>query len=156
MLFQRVNRTDPEKIFIVAYNSWSTASLTNGQAVVWDYTTDIDGVGVSRHPSAGPGAHAGFAAAGIVAETIASGSYGLIQVYGYHSAVRVDAKGVYASADIAKGSPLALAPRAAGFNLTAYNCTASTVKLAFPCAFAFAAYTKSGTTAAIACFIKAL
>ena len=44
MLFQRVNRTNPEKIFLVAKNSWSTASLTNGQAVIWDYTTDVDGL----------------------------------------------------------------------------------------------------------------
>lgn len=33
----RGNRSDPEKVFIVAYNSYSTASLTNGQAVMWDY-----------------------------------------------------------------------------------------------------------------------
>ena len=47
MLFQRVNRSNPEKIFIVAKNSYSTASLTNGQAVIWDWTTDGDGVGVT-------------------------------------------------------------------------------------------------------------
>ena len=29
MIFQRINRTDPEKIFIVVKNSWSSASLTN-------------------------------------------------------------------------------------------------------------------------------
>ena len=90
MLFQRVNRTNPEKIFIVAFNSWSTASLTNGQAVIWDYTTDVDGVGVTK-PTDGnlQAGHYGVAFAGIAAETIASGSYGLLQVYGYHSAVRV-------------------------------------------------------------------
>ena len=36
MLVQRANRTDPEKVFIVAKNSYSTASCTNGQAVIWD------------------------------------------------------------------------------------------------------------------------
>ena len=36
MLLQRINRSDPEKIFIVVKNSYSTASLTNGQAVIWD------------------------------------------------------------------------------------------------------------------------
>jgi len=140
---------------MVVYNSYSTAALSNGQAVIWDYTTDINGVGVTK-PVAGPGAHGGIAAAGIVAEAIAAGGYGLIQVYGYHSAVRVNAKGVYAATDIAVGSPLAMCPRAAGFNLTTYNHTASTVKLAFPCAFAFAAQTLSATTSAIAAFIKAL
>jgi hypothetical protein len=155
MLFQRINRTDPEKVFIVAYNSWSTASLTNGQAVVWDFTTDIDGVGVTK-PGVVGAANDGFAAAGIVAETIAAGSYGLIQVYGYHSAVRVITKGVYAAKDIAVGTPLAACGQAAQFCLTSYDNTAANVKLAFPCAFAFSAYTKSGTTGTIAAFIKAL
>jgi len=36
MQWQRINRTNPEKIFIVAKNTYSTASLTNGQAVMWD------------------------------------------------------------------------------------------------------------------------
>lgn len=35
MIFQRVNRSDPEKIFIVAYNSYS-AAVYNGYAVQWD------------------------------------------------------------------------------------------------------------------------
>lgn len=90
MLFQRINRSDPEKIFIVAKNSYATASLTNGQATVWDYATDADGVGVTK-PTDGTGraGHYGTAFAGIAAETIAAGDYGLLQVYGYHSAVRV-------------------------------------------------------------------
>ena len=33
--------------------------------------------------------HNGTAFAGIAAQTITAGAYGLIQVYGYHSAVRV-------------------------------------------------------------------
>ena len=81
MLFQRVNRTDPEKIFIVVYNSYSTAALSNGQAVQWDFGTDIDGVGVTR-PTA-RATNRGYATAGIVAESIAKNSYGLLQVYGY-------------------------------------------------------------------------
>ena len=44
VLFQRINRTDPEKIFIIAYNSYATAAITNGQAVAWDYAADADGV----------------------------------------------------------------------------------------------------------------
>jgi hypothetical protein len=90
MLFQRVNRSNPEKIFIVAKNSYATASMTNGQAVVWDFTTDQDGVGVTL-PTDGTGraGHYGTAFAGIASETIAAGDYGLFQVYGYHSAVRV-------------------------------------------------------------------
>ena len=48
MLFQRINRSDPEKVFIVVKNSYSTAAITVGQAVVFDYTTDQDGVGVTQ------------------------------------------------------------------------------------------------------------
>ena len=36
MLFQRINRSSAEKIFVVAYNSYSTAAITNGQFVNWD------------------------------------------------------------------------------------------------------------------------
>ena len=54
MLMNRINRTDPEKVFIVVKNSFSTASLSNGQAVIWDYTADADGVGVTK-PTAGSG-----------------------------------------------------------------------------------------------------
>ena len=87
MMFGRVNRTGPEKVFIAAYNSYSTASMTNGQAAMWDFPTDADGVGITR-PTA-RATNAGMATAGIVAETIAAGDYGLVQIYGYHSAVRM-------------------------------------------------------------------
>lgn len=36
MLFQRINRSDPEKVFIIVKNSYSTASVTNGSALCWD------------------------------------------------------------------------------------------------------------------------
>lgn len=36
MLWQRINRGDPEKIFVTVFNSYSTAAITNGQAVNWD------------------------------------------------------------------------------------------------------------------------
>ena len=36
MLWQRINRSSPEKVFVVAYNSYSTAAITNGQGVNWD------------------------------------------------------------------------------------------------------------------------
>lgn len=162
MIFQRINRTSPEKIFIVAYNSYSTASLTNGQAVAWDYTTDCDGVGVTMpQPTA---VNAGFSFAGIAAETIAAGSYGLIQVYGYHSAVRARAastSGSGATKAIAKGTPLQMAQQIStaslaisAFCLEAHD-TAADVILYYPCAFALAANAE-WTTAAIAAFIKAL
>lgn len=152
MLFQRINRSNPEKVFIAAYNSYSTASLTNGQAVQWDYATDADGVGVTR-PSA-RATSAGVAGAGIAAETIASGDYGLIQVYGYHSATRVRQDTSSAAANVAAGRPLTLAAAGSVFCLEPMN-TASTVILTHPVGFALAAQA-SWTTKAVACFLKFL
>ena len=165
MLFQRINRSDPERVFIVAKNSWSTASLTNGQVVDWDYTTDKDGVGVTK-PTApalyttGP---SGFAVAGVAAETIAAGSYGLIQVYGYHSAVRMRRMTSTghtfheAAANIAKGSPL-VAGVTTGFMaegiVTGTAAGAATWNL-HPFAVALSA-TTGFTTLAKAAFIKCL
>lgn len=159
MLFQRINRTDPEKVFIVAYNSYSTASLSNGQAVIWDYATDANGVSVTK-PTDGSkagGGHFGAAFAGIAAETIAAGAYGLVQVYGYHSAVRVRTLTGGAPA-IAAG--VALSSNNAVFALESFAgsvaaTSTATQHLFFPCAFALAAQA-SWTTKAVACFIKAL
>jgi hypothetical protein len=158
MLFQRINRTNPEKIFIVAKNSYSTASLTNGQAVIWDWTTDVDGVGVTL-ATATENVSCGIDVAGIAAETIAAGAYGLLQVYGYHSAVRVrtmtTTSHVYneSLAAVAKGTPLV-------GGITAVFCLegitpAETAQVLHPCGFALAAQA-SFTTKAIAVFLKCL
>lgn len=152
MLFQRINRSDPEKVFIVVYNSYGTASLSNGQAVVWDFNTDVNGVGVTM-PTA-RATNMGFAAAGIAVETIAAGSYGLIQVYGYHSAVRMRA-GTSLN-DGAKGQPLTLNAAGSVFCLETYaSSTATTSENVYPCAFLLSAYS-SWTTSTVKAFIKCL
>lgn len=152
MLWQRINRGDPEKAFIVVYNSYSTAAITNGQAVIWDFATDADGVSVTR-PSA-RATNAGVAAAGVVASaSIAAGAYGLVQVYGYHSATRVRAVTGGAVA-VAAGRPLALNAAGSVFCLESFS-TASIVPLVFPVGFAIGA-TAGWTTAARAAFIKAM
>lgn len=151
MLFQRVNRTNPEKIFIVVYNSYSTAALSNGQPVAWDYATDADGVSVTKPPARATSA--GAAMAGVAAEAIAVGDYGLIQVYGYHSATRVRQDTSSAAANVAAGRPLTMAALTA-FTLEPME-TASNKVVVFPVAFALAAQA-SWTTKAIACFLKFL
>jgi len=158
MLFQRINRSNPEKIFIVAKNSYATASLTNGQAVIWDYATDADGVGVTK-PTDGTGraGHYGNAFAGIASETIASGDYGLLQTYGYHSAVRVR---THTGANPAIAAGTALTCVDAIFALASYPAAAaatSTVTLhnADWVGHALAAQA-SFTTKAVACFLKGL
>lgn len=151
MLFQRINRANPEKVFIVAKNSYSTASLSNGQAVIWDFATDADGVGVTR-PSA-RATNGGIAVAGVAAETIAAGEYGLVQVYGYHSAARTRTATGGAPA-IAAGRPLVLNAAGSVFCLESVS-TASTAVLTFPCGFALAAQA-SWTTKTIAAFLKCM
>ncbi len=152
MLFQRINRSSPEKVFVVAYNSYSTAAITVGQGVQWDYQTDADGVGVTI-PSLRL-SNRGLATAGVVASaTIASGDYGLIQVYGYHSAARVRSVTIGIPA-IAKGQPLAINAAGAVFCLESFA-THFTGQAIWPCAFALAA-NSSWTTIAKAVFVKAL
>jgi len=156
MLFMRVNRSNPEKVFIVVKNSYSTASLTNGQAVAWDHQTDADGVGVTK-----PFAYTtslGADIAGVAAETIAAGAYGLVQVWGYHSAVRVRTMSTTGNGGVvwravAAGVPLS-APLAAAFCLEGIS-GASTSIIRFPVGFALAANAEY-TTAAIAAFLKCL
>lgn len=148
MLFQRIKRTDPEKVFVVVMNSYSTASLTNGQVVSWDHQTDADGVGVTL-ASAGTG----VACAGVAAQTIAAGAYGLVQAYGYHSAVRVRTlTGNIPSGGAVPGLPLCMSAAIFGFESMA---TGSTSVLKFPAAFALGT-NASFTTKAIAAFVKAL
>lgn len=159
MEFQRINRSDPEKIFAVVYNSYSTAALSSGQAVMWDYATDADGVSVTKPAAsnkAGDG-HFGTAFAGIAAEAISAGDYGLVQVYGYNSSVRVRTQTGGAPA-IAAGTALTL--QSAIFALESYKGSAAatstaTQHLFHPAGFALAAQA-SFTTKAVACFIKAL
>lgn len=156
MLFQRINRSDPEKIFMVFYNSYSTASLTNGQPVIIDYATDANGVSVTK-PTASTDAHAGFASAGIVAETIAFGSYGLVQVYGYHSAVRARSL-TGGTPAIAAGIPLSQINAVfalESFPLSVVATSTATQALYFPIALALGTQA-SYTTKTVACFIKAL
>jgi len=158
MLFQRINRSDPEKVFIVAKNSYSTASHTNGQVVIWDWTTDCDGVGVTL-ATATENVAGGIDVAGVAAETIAAGSYGLLQVYGYHSALRV--RSLTATGHVYHESRGAVAKgtRLVG-GITAAFCAegvtvAETAQLLHPMGFALAAQA-SYTTKAIAAFLKCL
>jgi hypothetical protein len=102
---------------------------------------------------------AGQDIAGVAAETIAAGDYGLLQVYGYHSAVRVRSMTstghVYhqSLAAVAKGTPL-VGGITAAFVLEGIT-PAETAQVLHPCGFALAAQA-SFTTKAIAVFLKCL
>lgn len=151
MLFKRISRTQPERVFIVVSNGYSTASLTNGQPVMWDMG-DANGVSVTQ-PSAA--FKRGSAFAGIVSETIAAGDYGLIQVYGHHTAVIVDSS---TTADIYTGAPLYMS--VAAFNLEGpYLASGTTDEVYFDlrtAACALEAYGSVGTTGTIKAQIFAM
>ena len=98
MLFQKINRTDPERIFIVVHNN-EGGNLVRGDVVEFDDTAGAvyPGVSVELADSA-----AATLVAGVMegktfgGGTVAAGGFGLCQVYGYHAAVTTD--GTVASA----------------------------------------------------------
>lgn len=82
MIFQRLNRTDPERVFIVVQ---ANEALAIDDVCQWELNSaSIDGVKVRQPDTGNLWAYVGLADA-----AIASGSYGLVQVYGYRSTSRV-------------------------------------------------------------------
>lgn len=156
MIFTRINRSNPEKIFLVVYNSYGTADLTVGQAASWDVATDANGVSVTI-PVADK---AGYGVAGVSPGTITKIDYGLIQVWGYHSAALVrtmTATGhTYFESLIAGAAhgPLASNLTAGKFCLE-YFLTAESAQIIKHCAVALAAVT-TYTSSAIAVIVQAL
>ncbi|HLE04185.1 MAG TPA: hypothetical protein VI729_06180 [Anaerolineales bacterium] len=112
MEFQRVNRTDPERIFLVVKNSWSTASLAANQWVSWDLITDRDGVAVTK-----PAGELRYSIAGVAVETVANGDYGLIQVWGYRVGARCSGGSGLVTSKVSSGTVLVC--KTAGFAVAA-------------------------------------
>jgi hypothetical protein len=83
MRFQRLNREDPEKIFIAVKNV-SGATITAGYSAVWDISASVDGVRVTKPATATLSLFAGIAD-----DDIADSAFGLLQAYGYKSAAYV-------------------------------------------------------------------
>lgn len=80
MIFQRLNRTDPERTFVIVQNN-EGATLNKDAACQWELASaSIDGVKVRQHDTGNDYAHVG-----IVDANIANGEFGLVQVYGYRS-----------------------------------------------------------------------
>ncbi len=151
MFFQRIQSTDPQKIFIIGYNS-SADAWSNGYVVRWDYDTDINGVGMEKPAAKGATGLGRAAIAGVVAESIAASAYGLVQVYGYHSAVRVFSS-TTGSGAIAKGTALN-GPKTAWYALGNVGKTGTQANC-YCKGFALAAQA-SYTTKAIAAFVLCL
>lgn len=84
MVFSRVNRTSPERMFMVVRNS-EGATLNADDCVIWETASaSVDGIRV-RQPDT---SHLG-SVVGVVDAAITNTSYGLVQIYGYRSTSRV-------------------------------------------------------------------
>jgi hypothetical protein len=85
MLFQRVQRSDPETIYQIVYNiSGSSAVITAGYPCVWSIASTIDGLAVTKPASATLSL-----LVGIAVTDIANSAYGKIQCYGYKASAYV-------------------------------------------------------------------
>ena len=84
MIIQRVNRSNPEKVFVVVRND-SAASIGKGYPVVFIMDGTRDGLDITDAKT-GAAAKAHLIA-GLLDSALAAGSYGLAQCYG----VRTDA-----------------------------------------------------------------
>jgi len=83
MLFQRLNRSDAEKAFIIVQNN-AGATITANYPCVWDISASLDGVKVSKPATATLSLFVGIAD-----DDIADQAYGLVQVYGYRTSAYV-------------------------------------------------------------------
>jgi len=99
MLFQRINRTDAEKVFAMFYNV-AGATITANYPAVWDSGASADGIRVTKPATATLGLFIGIAN-----KDIADSAYGLFQNYGYRSSAFVTAG---TSVAITAGNPLKL------------------------------------------------
>jgi hypothetical protein len=84
MIHKRVlKQTESDAVYVLVKNG-SSGALANGDVVIWD-ATDDDGISVDTIATA-----ESTLIAGVICESIAVGAYGRMQVYGYHSAVKID------------------------------------------------------------------
>lgn len=81
MLFQRINRSDPEKVFMVVKASGIAALID--RPVAMQFTGTDDGLLVNQADAAVKLT----AIVGIADAAIPDGTYGLVQVYGFRSSV---------------------------------------------------------------------
>lgn len=111
MQLQRVNRTDPEKVFGICKNVTGGTVLGNYPVAFTTGTGSNDGISVVV-----PATGSLFTLAGILDVDVADTEYGLYQAYGFRSSVRVFATGT--SQTIAAGVLMGPANASNGVNST--------------------------------------
>ena len=83
MIFQRVNRTDPERVFMVMQAN--AANIAADDVVQLELTAaSVDGIKVIQPATANT-----LATVGVADAAIGNGSFGLVQIYGYRSTSRI-------------------------------------------------------------------
>lgn len=96
MMFQRINRDDAEKVFTIGYNV-AGATITANYPAVWDISSSVDGVRVSK-----PATATLSLLVGLANKDIADSSYGVFQNYGFRASgfVTNDTSQAVAAGDI--------------------------------------------------------
>jgi len=97
MLFQQINRTDPEKVFVIGRAE--SGALVVDQVVSWD------GTGITNNDICTPYTGGLGLIAGVLPAAIASSAYGLVQAYGYYPTALVTIK-TSGTTDALEGTPL--------------------------------------------------
>lgn len=97
MIFQQLNRSDPEKIYVIG-KSESAATVKN-QLVCWDMT------GITANEIAIASTGILGLVAGVLPAAIASGEFGLVQGFGYYPTALITMH-TSASTDLAAGCAL--------------------------------------------------
>ena len=96
MLFQRISRKSPEKVFGIFQNV-DAAAMADGEVAVLNITATPTVPGSEAKKSAGA---APLNILGVVAGAIAINDFGTIQIYGIHSNVKTTAAALAAGATI--------------------------------------------------------
>ena len=104
MLFQRINRTDAEKVFIIARNDEASAAWVKGGPVVWQSDGTRDGVDAIKLVT-GTAAKCGLLI-GVADAATVSGDYGLVQCYGLRTDAVINQAGTVSNANGAIGDIL--------------------------------------------------
>ena len=133
MEIQRVNRSDPEQIFMTFKNSYSTATMTVGQWCAYDLVTDQDGVGVTK-----PAGFNRAAIAGVVTKNIAHNGFGLVQVWGHRTDARCLGGSGYETSKLSAGQPMHFNTSGFAARARAHNSAAVKAFYGAPVGFAVA------------------
>lgn len=105
MIIQRINRTNPEKVFVVVRND-TAASIAAGYPAVFKFDATRDGLDIE---DAKTGAAAkNHLIAGLCDSAIAAASYGLAQCYGVRTDAAMLKAGSKSNANAAIGDILVL------------------------------------------------